>query len=81
MNTPTHTQLLSPPAHLGLIITVVWQWVGGIVYLFSVPFGGKGVGCGILLVRALLLLSESQAGRLYAMTPAGSIGRYGDDGQ
>ena len=51
-----------------------------VLFICFLSSGGKGVGCCILLVGVLLLLSESQAERLYAVTPAGSIGRCGDDG-
>ena len=61
------------------------QWYGqrymGISsYLFSVLWGG-GAGHGIHLVGVLLLCLGAQAERLYAMTPAGSLGRSGDGGQ
>ena len=49
-------------------------------YLSSV-LGGEGVERGTHLVEVLLLCSGIQAGRLYATTPAGSVGRCWDGGQ
>ena len=48
--------------------------------LSSVLWGG-GVGRGTHLVEVLPLCSGIQAGRLYATTPAGSVGRCWDGGQ
>ena len=49
-------------------------------YLSSVIWGG-GVGRGTHQVEVLLLCSGTQAGRLYATTPASNVGRCGDGGQ
>ena len=84
INTPTPTQLLSPCGACALRVNnysgmAMGRWNS--IFICFPSSGGKGVGRDILLVGVLLLLSESQAGILYAMTPAGSIGRCGDDGQ